>query len=83
MLLTTFYLSKIRENAVFMIVKQIHVPCADIIEGYFKGNSQFLASFYPPPPKKNKKSGASWFYITFPQKTQKILTEDIIHWLEL
>ena len=33
---------------------------------------------YPP-----KKSGTSRVWITFPQITQKILTKDIFHWLEL
>ena len=43
----------------------------------FKGNLQFLFLCNP------SKSGASRVCITFPQVTQKILTEDIIHWLEL
>ena len=30
-----------------------------------------------------QKSGASRVFITFPQLTQKILTKDIIQWLEL
>ena len=43
----------------------------------FKENSQFLFLCNP------QKSGASRDCITFPQITQKILTKDIIHLLEL
>ena len=42
-----------------------------------KRNAQFLFLWNP------QKSSASRVYITFPQITQKIITEDIIHWLEL
>ena len=41
------------------------------------GKPQFLFLYNLP------KSGASPVRITFPQITQKILTEDKIHWLEL
>ena len=43
----------------------------------FKGNVQFVFLCYP------QKSGPSKAYITYPQITKKILTKDIIHWLEL
>ena len=43
----------------------------------FKGNTQFIFLCNPP------KLGASRVYITFLQITQKILTKDIFHWLEL
>ena len=42
-----------------------------------KGYAQF--SFLCNPPK----SGASQVYITFLQVTQKILTKDTFHWLEV
>ena len=42
-----------------------------------KGNAQFL--FWCNPPK----SGASQVHITFLQATQKILTKDTFHWLEV
>ena len=42
-----------------------------------KGNAQFLFLCSPP------KLGASRVCITFPQITQKILTEDKVHLLEL
>ena len=44
---------------------------------YIKGNTHFVFLSNP------QKSGASQVFITFPQTTQKILTKDIIHWLEL
>ena len=43
----------------------------------FKGNAQFIFLCNP------QKSGASRVFITFLQITQKILTKDIFHWLEL
>ena len=43
----------------------------------FKGNARFLLLLKPP------KSDASQVCITFLQVTQKILTKDIFHWLEL
>ena len=42
-----------------------------------KGNPQFIFLCNP------QKSGASRACITFAQITQKILTKDIINWLEL
>ena len=42
-----------------------------------KGNAQFIFLCYP------QNSGALWVWITFLQITQKILTKDIFHWLEL
>ena len=42
-----------------------------------KGNAQFILLCYP------QNSGALWLWITFLQITQKILTKDIFHWLEL
>ena len=44
---------------------------------YFKGNAQFIFLCNP------QKSGASRWCITFLQLTQKVLTKDIFHWLEL
>ena len=44
---------------------------------HFKGNAQFIFLCNP------QKSGASRVCITFLQITQKILTKDIFHWLEL
>ena len=43
----------------------------------FKGNAQFIFLCNP------RKSGASRVCVTFPQITQKILTKDIFHCLEL
>ena len=43
----------------------------------FKGNVQILFLCNP------QKSGTSRVYIPFPHITQKLLTKDIIHWLEL
>ena len=54
-----------------------------VLEAWFaditkiKGNSQFIFLWNP------QKSGASRVCITFLQITQKILTKDIFHWLEL
>ena len=42
-----------------------------------KGNVQFLFLCNP------QKSGTSQVYVTFSQITQKILTKDVFHWLEL
>ena len=42
-----------------------------------KGNAQFLFLCNP------QKSGVSQVCITFLQVTQKILTKDIMHWLEV
>ena len=49
------------------------------IKLYFdvKGNAQFIFLCNP------QKSGASRVYVTILQITQKILTKDIFHWLEL
>ena len=44
---------------------------------YLKGKAQFIFLCNPP------KSGASQVCIAFLQITQKILTKDIFHWLEL
>ena len=44
---------------------------------HFKGNAQFIFLCNP------QKSGASRWCITFLQLTQKVLTKDIFHWLEL
>ena len=44
---------------------------------FIKGNAQFLFLC------NAQKSGTSRVCITFPQITQKILTEDIVRWLEL
>ena len=43
----------------------------------FKGKAQFVFLSNP------QRTGASRFCITFPQITQKILTEYIFHWLKL
>ena len=47
------------------------------IKMYIKGNMQLILLCNP------QKSGASRVCITFPQTTQKILTRDLFHWLEL
>ena len=44
---------------------------------WLKGNAQILFLYKLP------KSGASRVYIALPQITPKILTKDIIHWLEM
>ena len=46
-------------------------------ENVFKGNAQFIFSC------NYQKSDASRVFITFLQVTQKILTKDIFHWLEV
>ena len=46
-------------------------------QAIFKGNAQFIFLCNP------QKSRASRVCITFPQKTQKILTKYLFHWLDL
>ena len=63
-------ISQTRENS-----KLFNITSKDF--SFFKGNAQFMFLCNP------HKSGALQVCITFLQITQKILTKDIFHWLEL
>ena len=63
-------ISHTRENS-----KLFNITSKDF--SFFKGNAQFMFLCNP------HKSGTSRVCITFLQITQKVLTKDIFHWLEL